>query len=512
MTRLSISVSPTQSLLKALVGAIENSKASATHLRETEAFLDSLRVHLEWYDSVLALVDGDEEFAPYVIDEISKAIYHVVEPVKQLCEGTTDRIPFELAVLLERELRDATGEQVRVALCPLPNLNFVYADVGADIRQLFNGLSDWISREVLDELPDAANQVEVKRIRDERPGLPSSHILIAFQYAMADDILFNSVLFHELGHHVFHKPELWDAYRAKFQEELNEVLKNEFPDARHSSGAASLILTRAVDACTRWASEIFSDCFACALVGPHFAFAMDDLFRLKAKPRPNVFSSSHPADRVRQDAQYHALESCGWLVPDAEIDSSFAEGSMEIFGKLRENGLSDNPEDWNVTQWNHESLVTQARLPATMVPRIIQVFLRHIREIGEEALKEVKDCSDRSNEFWQLGPAVKKALEGHAIVPSTIVVCREAKGVAAASLSRGPITTFTYHPRPSTVLNCARLIIETGTGALLKTCFPEKPPPYGWKEKARVRYLLSEWTRKAIGDYNLLQDARNGHQ
>ena len=112
MNEFSSTVYPTQSLLKALRGTIADSEGSATHLRETEAFLNSIANHLDWYDEVLALLEQhgvNEEIVSTTIDEISKAIYQVVDPIKQLCEGTTDRIPCELAVLLGQEYAKPQG-------------------------------------------------------------------------------------------------------------------------------------------------------------------------------------------------------------------------------------------------------------------------------------------------------------------------------------------------------------------------------------------------------------------
>jgi len=74
------------------------------------------------------------------------------------------------------------------------------------------------------------------------------------------------------------------------------------------------------------------------------------------------------------------------------------------------------------------------------------------------------------------------------------------------------VRTFEYHPGPWTVLNSARLIVESDTDTLVRTCFPQKKATIDREDVARARYLLSEWARKAIGDYNLLWDFRDGHR
>lgn len=533
----SASAYPTQSLLKALHHTIKDSKASATHLRETDDFLDSVARHLTWYDQVFDLLDRHyadvQEYVGPAVDETSKVICQLVEPVKRLCEGTTDRIPFELAILLQRELRDSTNDQLaRVALCPLPNLNFLYTDFGTTVADLFKGLDRWLEQDILLELPEEMQKEAQKQNLWKPPALPSSHILIGCQYAMAEDILFNSVLFHEIGHHVFKIKGLWGVYREKFETELDEQFSKELPEYSdlkqkpEKNSQKRKYLGGARDICTRWTNEVFSDAFACAAIGPHFAFAMRDLFRLKPTPEPRTFSTSHPADLLRQFAQSRVLEDCGWFSQgNAPTHEQFLNGATAVFGRLRVDSSLGEPEKWQPEEWGVKPLTKMTNYTEAEIHVLLRVFFGRLLEIGEEAMKHVSDHRLRSLEFWCLGPYVKEALEAHAVVPSTLVIDHPA-GHESESPKATPTTrrwisdkgetqqekiqTYKYHPKPSTVLNSARLIMELGTEKLVQTCYAHKRSSIDRHDVSRCRGLLSEWARKAIGDFNLLKDSPNG--
>ena len=45
-------------------------------------------------------------------------------------------------------------KDIRIALCPIPNLNFVYSDFGEEVTRLFQGLDSWLKANALPEIPE----------------------------------------------------------------------------------------------------------------------------------------------------------------------------------------------------------------------------------------------------------------------------------------------------------------------------------------------------------------------
>ena len=418
-------VAPTQTLLRALVHVIDESKAAGTHLRETDEFLDGIRDHFLWYDGVLQAVgapDFDSVLADDTIGEISKVVYKVVPYVKGLSEGTTDHIPFSLAALLSHELKVATAKEVGVAFCPVPELNYYYLDFGQLVLQAFMGLDTFIAEQTTPEL--APGQLA------DPPSLPSSLILIAFQYAMAEDVLFNSVLLHELGHHVYTHHKWEDEHRPLVAEALHHALIAGFPPykASHMSGdgKATKLLRASVDVMVRWVKELCSDCYAAALAGPQYCFAISDLFRLKDRPRPKSFSGSHPAELLRVHEQYLTLQQAGWLEPPEPLrDTTFAISAREVFATLAPEPLPEAKEDWSV-DW-----LERAGIPRLVAEIMIDQIMGMGDDIRTRAVGAVAELERRCLDFWWLGAAVQDAMGDQAIVPSTVVLDEDlsARGV-----------------------------------------------------------------------------------
>jgi len=126
------SIVPTQLLIRAMQRAIEDSVAGGIHLVETKQFLEAIREHLVWYDRLLQQVQGhvaDPETVEGAINQIGSMVCEVVSYLRGMCEGTSDRIPFTFAPLLQRELKAATGKRQDIALFPLDEFNYFYIDV-----------------------------------------------------------------------------------------------------------------------------------------------------------------------------------------------------------------------------------------------------------------------------------------------------------------------------------------------------------------------------------------------
>lgn len=549
-------LSPAQSLLHALIETIDHSTQSSTYLRETERLLDVLRCQLDWYEkALLAFQNAGEQHGNYdEFDALSEETLQtfqdpdtrLIENIKGLCEGTTDAIPYALAAYLNEEFQrlcdehdliqpeaddekgasdeglgdkdKAPADKGGVALCPFRQFNFFYEDIGRSFAGIFLSLTGRF-RDLLEVLaPD-----EGRKLLQDLPKMPRTHALIGCQYAMADDVLYHSVLFHELGHYLFgfmHKDDYRQNLREKVLERLptDHILKAysralQDSDIDEKRGFVSFQQTQLLALLLRWTNELFADAFATALGGPQYGLAFHNL----AGPRQEhtTFTQLHPADLLRQRQQWLTLKQSGWATyqkvtedgttPDKDgaankdEGAGFKEMAQQALSTLRHEEPSDEPD------WRPEPhLVAEAIFP------VLVSILDDIRtKIAGDAIACVSDTERRSSEFWQLGPDVWMMLE-NAVVPSTVVSKQRTlnglEGMDAHDWldpeegAKGK--AWVYHPRPCTVMNVVRLLYEGGCKKLL-----EEWPGEDDKEKLFLLHSrLSDWAQKAIADWLLFRE------
>jgi len=503
-----MSVAPTRLLLRALIRNIEQSFHSSTHLGETEAFLHRMRKHFVWYDSLLVRLscctDCPVDVNNLAVKMIGQMVYELIEPVKGLCEGTTERIPFVLATYLNHEFRclcpisPSAQPDIRegIALFPVPNLNYFYVDVGWKVSAVFEGLDQRLESNVLKPLSMTGF--------GPAPSFPPALILVGFQYAMVEDMLFNTVLFHELGHHIF-AIRFEKLYRQRLRPALDKAFKAQV--ARYKTfnpKDRDVFLDTHLEMLISWADELFSDLTAAALVGPQFAFALHDLSIPHDEPR--TFTMSHPADEFRAQQLWELLTKAGWLRKRRQYRSAprlelvFEREAHKAFQQLK----PGKPPSLN--QWIVRGLPRDA-------PILIHQLTKECQRLRQDALKVVTDARERAREFWLLGPGVFDAFKRW-VVPSTIITSKRLGGLphyGSTDIPMGRRRVNRYHPRPSTVMNVARVICQSGLS------LGDEPSPSGQYPASSVDpskpitpERISQWTQKAVADWLLIKDSTHG--
>ena len=92
------------SLISFLQKSIDSSWESSSHLPETEKFLKRIQNNLNWYLEVIYIVledkDTSNEIKEKFFGDINKLLYYLIPPIKGLCEGTTEKIPFLVGVIV----------------------------------------------------------------------------------------------------------------------------------------------------------------------------------------------------------------------------------------------------------------------------------------------------------------------------------------------------------------------------------------------------------------------------
>lgn len=489
-------LSPAQSLLSALTKAIEAPLQTGIFLSETKDLLVAIREQLLWYRKALAafreagLAEEYVALSKQVREDFLSRNARLVEDIKGLCEGTTDSIPYEFAIYLNHEYGRLCGKEGGVALCPYRQFNFVYHDVGRSLRATFDKLSETI-------IEQRDNQEAKLTGLEDPPALPSSLVMIGYQYAMSDDIVYQSMLFHELGHHLFppsclntpdYTRKMMGALKTRpsIQKELSKR-----PQGMSESDAWRFLDDYIRPLCSSWVNELFCDAFAMAMAGPQFGLTFDDL--VGWQPRQTSFGNSHPANLLRRHVQWRVLQQTGWLsspTPDgADGSDAFTKMALQSFGSLKPT------QSLAGVSWQ----ALPAREPyADVLGDMADWLVDQIDVIAEEGINVARDASSRSAEFWSLGPHVARLLN-RAVVPSTVITSDDL-GIVAAHQHEGKC--WRYYPQPCTVMNVARLLHETGCEDLLGL-WPDNGN--GRKDRFSVGKRLSEWTQKAIEDWLLLQ-------
>ena len=333
-------LSSAQSLLHALIDTIDRSLRSATYLHETRDLLEALKRQLTWYEDALhafpaGFHDEFDGLSEGIVEEFLRGKTGIVADIKGLCEGTTDAIPYTLGTYLNHEFSGLCGEKGGVALCPFRQFNYFYQDVGRNLAAIFGKLDTMI----IDYCENSGLGTDKLPARDKFPG---SLAMIGFQYAMASDTIYQSVLFHELGHHLFAMKELPDkAYRERLLEELKKRLPEEFllagvEDTTRRTEAIEEHATWIRDKFViPWIGELFADAFAIAIGGPQYGLAFHDL--TGPSERATTFTETHPADLLRQHQQWVTLQEARWtkaMVDGPPEEEDFVALASGVFRRL----------------------------------------------------------------------------------------------------------------------------------------------------------------------------------
>jgi hypothetical protein len=485
------SVAPLQTLIGALVRNIDRSEQASSHLPETSAFLSYVKANLTWYSRLFHVAFYAKDSAigtPLITDDVltvaiadaSAAVQQFTPLIKSLAEGTTDHMPYAIAGWLNREFERIRKQipsctSTGVSLCPVPDVNFFYQNL-TNLSRAFENIRDTFNMTLA---PIAAQGAPIP------PTTPLTlPFYIGFQYALDEDVLFNAILFHELGHHVFREAGLQSSISAKLLPVVDTVLLAEAPEykllaADPSKDAERKQMQAGVTIIiTQWLEELFCDAFATMIAGPQLAFAGRDL--TGPARAPATFSESHPAMALRQTATWQLLESLGWTKSPSNA-SPFFNAAEEAFASLR-------PATALPTSWHWERAGVAAPLPIVAAVKVLQSKLS---DIQSEAAKYVPDAAARAQTFWDQGDVVDLAFAA-GVVPSTI----------RRSTSTGTVERI--YPHPTTVINVARVIFETGCQELLKRWPGVNLKDPGYEHVRQIQGRLGAWTTKSIADWELI--------
>jgi hypothetical protein len=459
------------SLVSFLQKAIDSSWESSSHLPETEKFLKKIRNNLNWYLEVIYIVLEDKDIGSEIKEkffgDINKLLYNLIPQIKGLCEGTTEKIPFWLALLLEYEfentcktlknsnLKNETG----IALYPVIEVNYYYENVSDFLGKQLESLNKEITDDFeITTLPDYISSDTSKEL-----------IALGFQYVMMDDALYNAILFHEIAHHIF----IAGKYEEPFKQKIIKLYKRKLSKVLKADGYNDEEIDIAVDDYVKpllsWLQELFCDCFGATIVGPAYVFAYRDICSLFPDENPITFSDSHPASLFRKIYQWKVMKTVGWIKPLK--NNRFSKDAKKIINTLQ---ISDSPRKYEFTNGPDDEYYRG----------LFKEFKKHVADIEKQARKCVPDAKNRVSDFWGMGEEVKDALEV-AIVPSTI-----------------PKNGKIQHPLPSTILNISRIISEGGYKKLLENWPKEKG---GLSKLLDVQKGLNNWTQKAIEDWVLIK-------
>lgn len=527
------SVAVTQSLVRSLIRQIDQSQQASSHLPETDRFLDVVKRQLLWYGNLLHYgqthrprrnESGTEPSrdVSYSIREedlvqaekmVKKAIFELIPLIKSLCEGTTDSMPYAIAGWIDYEflrIRQSLPEcrTTGVALCPVLDVNFFYRNLG-EISQLFESLNV--------KLKGLLKPV-LKSCGPEPPRLQSLPFYVGFQYAMDEDVLFNAILFHELGHHLAKEIKL----RQDFEKELSTDLRTKFNERlstdRHFTGLTGaqrkLFHTWHLARLLTWIEELFCDAFGVLVAGPQMTFALRDLSGPLLPEK--AFSLTHPAQLFRAEFQWSVLNHKGWLTlghhakdtneakepqdNDEEDESrAFTSSARTVFNSL-EPGPFPTPSEW--FWYKEDKQIT----PALAI--VIELLQGIWTDIEARAGQFVPDADQRADAFWDTCSMVSKGFH-QLIVPSTIVV-----GSSEQSSFEPDTDTARYlyergriiHPHPTTLINVARVIFETGSRGLIENWPEMNVSDVSYEEQQHVERRLSAWTQQGISDWLLFPE------
>lgn len=524
------SVAATQSLIRSLIRQIDQSQQASSHLTETNRFLSIVKQHVLWYGKLLHIAYSrhrplsgsatkpsdnpsfliETSVLQRALNIITTRIFYLLPLVRSLCDGTTDSIPFAMAGWLDYEfqrirrtlgIRRSTG----LALSPVPDVNFFYTSP-TEISKRFRTANAALKDLLRAILPEAGSE----------PGqLDSLPFHIGFHYAMDEDVLLNAILFHELGHHLAKEMKL----REHFEKKLGTDLRNQFNQRLSEYGHFSeperkhfhrWHLARLLN----WIEELFCDAFGVLVAGPQMTFALRDLSGPMLHEQ--AFSDTHPAQLFRSKFQWSILNHKGWLTvahherratrvkegQDSDVQDksdAFTSFARTVFNSL-EPGPFPGPREWF---WYKEG--QRVTLPLAIVIELLQGIWT---DIEARAGQFVPDAHQRAHAFWDTCSLVSEGFH-QLIVPSTIVVGSseqssfdEDTDTARSLYERGRI----IHPHPTTLINVARVIYESGSRGLIENWPEIDSENVSYENQQHVERRLSAWTQKGVSDWLLFPE------
>lgn len=479
-----------ESFLHSLIDSVELARTRAPILVENAELLKRIGAALSWCDAAMYRAlhheDIEDERKQDVLDTIFADTSKVVGLIRALGHASTDAVPYALGQLLNMELQTLGLPGGRLAFYPVNNFNYTFLNVSSKLAKVLDQLVDTLYTLCRRFLPESLIE-EYESRGFQLEGGPSA---IGFQYAMRHDVLYNAVLFHELGHCC--------ASRGNLRFVTDDVLVEVF-ELLEPGGLDRLEELTTDDKFVRdfrryagylrsWADELFSDCFAAAIAGPQYAHATQDIFDPgSGTAAQTALAVAHPPDPLRHAQIWATLEQSGWTQAGANHDE-FTDLARAQLEQLRPDDDLDS---------FHATVGRLTLREASHAQGLYDILTAMCDDIRAEAISRIPNLEARISEFWGAGYAIYDCLN-RGIVPSTIHIAREA-------------VPERLHPHPVVVMNVARVIFSDGCTQLRRNWLAAEEAAGGMGDdsdheiKKRNHRHLSAWTEKAIEDWILLE-------
>ncbi len=392
-------------------------------------------------------------------------------------------------------------EQDGLALCPVPDVNFFYQNPG-EVEELLH-----------DTHKHLLGCVELLG-QENLPASPTSTSLpfyIGYQYAMDEDVLFNSILFHELGHHVAKMVGVQDKHGSRVADGLHKYLpriKLYRKLRRDSPSAAEDMKLRYEEYVLNWIEELFCDAFGALIAGPQLAFALRDL----SEPLIHewAFTDSHPAWRFRLNFQWRVLKNAGWIKeqkinprPTKRNQRASDKGGTSLSFIIEADDTLQALKPGEVPSYAGWYWVEEKMRVDRIIAFAIKMLDERLDDIEASARECVHDADERAASFWQDGPAVHGAFLD-LLVPSTIALSSNRESLERKEESRrNAQPTRIIRPHPTTVINVARIIYEDGCRGLKERWPKGNQDNAPYRVQQHIERRLSAWTQKAVSDWFL---------
>ena len=381
-------------------------RSERTYLHETEAFFgfveDALTSIYRFVQTQAAeletMSDTGAAAAFRDLKALERIVGHIYYLVRQVCDADTLSIPFPIIVHINgitKDLPEACGARnSRILLLATDQLNFLHRGLDV-IRQLC-------------------------AVCDIVPAFPQDLGIVAFPYTERNSICLNCLLFHELGHYLYHKGNISAALEpqlVKLDAEIANLPAEGLFDV-------SILLGVARERVLAWASEVFADLVATGIVGPSFAVALDKLIRLSGaeEGQMTAFSDTHPAGTYRKTL-------IAKLLLDLEWRPALEKVAPDLVASLDRDAASTVTHTYPIVN------VQLARI-------LLQEFdgmVPHVKHLAEGIIQQLPFNKD---DFLLCHEEVIKELK-HLVVP-TIRVRPGANSVSPSAI---------------TVLNCGALLL-----------------------------------------------------
>lgn len=334
--------------------------------------IDAIEVSLPSPSDLEGLEEREKEI---IIKRRSGLIVYIYQLLGIISSANRKDVPLELISPLTRYLKEFF-EECHLLIRSVPALNYYFIPIREKLYEIYVSL----------EIEHKDNGVfcsETKIKENPKYGeLPAEFVILSIPKVEKNNILYNAILGHEIGHGIFkdHESEFLE---LDFEEirRFGEITVAENPEDFGVSSVGDLeegIFEIMTGYLREWREEVICDIAGFLLFGPAFLFAFFDLFAPVFKS--DEFSTSHPPDRGRYNLMWKLLN--GEYYPGIKYRSKvFKEkGIKEFLGVLESVGMVELEfQNEEGEKYNKAGLLTW-RLIERDIPSIVNTLTEIIRK------------------------------------------------------------------------------------------------------------------------------------